>query len=187
MQRPRPICSANHVWVDDQQSFGTERKLSSHRNFIIDNKLSQQFAKFCDLEFSDLANSNDPGMSKEDLRTLSIMEQSVTLKEGHNEIVLPWRNTPPYLLNNRPLVEHRLKLLQRWLLEDQELLSKYSLFMDDLVRNGHAHKVPRDWLDHPIGALWYLPYHPVLNPNKLDKILVVFDCAAKHQVLSSGP
>ena len=109
------------------------------------------------------------------------MEQSVTLKEGHNEIVLPWRNTPPYLLNNQPLVEHRLKLLQRWLLEDQELLSKYSLFMDDLVRNGHAHKVPRDWLDHPIGALWYLPYHPVLNPNKLDKILVVFDCAAKHQ------
>ena len=145
------------------------------------NKLSQQFAKFCDLEFSDLAYSNDPGMSKEDLRTLSIMEQSVTLKEGHNEIVLPWRNTPPYLLNNQPLVEHRLKLLQRWLLEDQELLSKYSLFMDDLVRNGHAHKVPRDWLDHPIGALWYLPYHPVLNPNKPDKILVVFDCAAKHQ------
>ena len=109
------------------------------------------------------------------------MEQSVTLKEGHNQIVLPWRNTPPYLLNNQPLVEHRLKLVQRWLLEDQELLSKYSLFMDDLVRNGHAHKVPRDWLDHPIGALWYLPYHPVLNPNKLDKILVVFDCAAKHQ------
>ena len=100
--------------MDDQQSFGMERKLSSHRNFIkANNKLSQQFAKFCDLEFSDLAYSNDPGMSKEDLRTLSIMEQSVTLKEGHNEIVLPWRNTPPYLLNNQPLVEHRLKLVQR--------------------------------------------------------------------------
>ena len=91
----------NHVWVDDQRSFGTERKLLSHQNFIkADNKLSQQFAKFCDLEFSDLAYSNDPGMSKEDLRTLSIMEQSVTLKEGHYEIALPRRNTPPYLLNN---------------------------------------------------------------------------------------
>ena len=53
--------------------------------------------------------------------------------------------------------------------------------MDDLVSNGHARKVPRDRLDHPIGALWYLPHHPVLNPNKPDKIRVVFDCAAKHQ------
>ena len=42
--------------------------------------------------------------------------------------------------------------------------------MDDLVRNGHARKVPQDWLDHPIGALWYLPHHPVLNSNKPDKI-----------------
>ena len=92
-------------------------------NFIkADHELSQQFAKFCDLEFSDSAYSNDPGISKEDLRALSIMEQSVTLKEGHYEIALPWRNTPPYLPNNRPLVEHRLKLLRRRLLKDQELL-----------------------------------------------------------------
>ena len=81
-------------------------------NFIkADNELSQQLVKFCNLEFSDSAYSNDPGMSKEDLCALSIMEQSVTLKEGHYEIALPWRNTLPYLPNKQPLVEHRLKLL----------------------------------------------------------------------------
>lgn len=31
---------------------------------------------------------------------MSIMEQSVTLKEGQYKIALPWKNTPPYLLNN---------------------------------------------------------------------------------------
>ena len=49
------------------------------------------------------------------------------------------------------------------------------------MRNGHARKVPRDRLDHPVDVVWYLPHHPVLNPNKPGKVRVVFDCAAKHQ------
>ena len=47
--------------------------------------------------------------------------------------------------------------------------------------NDHAHKVPRDQLDHPVSALWYLPHHSVLDPNKPDKIRVMFDCMANHQ------
>ena len=161
-----------------------ERKGNSARtaNFIrADNELSQQFAKFCNLEFSDSVYDKDPGMSKEDLHAMNIMEQSVKLKEGHYEIALPWRNVPPNLPDNRPLAEHRLKLLRRRLLKNQELLLKYSSFMEDLVKNGHARKVPQDRLTHPVGAVWYLPHHPVLNPNKPDKVRVVFDCAAKHQ------
>ena len=38
----------------------------------------------------------------------------------------------------------------------------------------------RDRLDNPVGAVWYLPHHPVLNVNKPGKVRVVFDCAAKH-------
>ena len=26
---------------------------------------------------------------------------------------------------------------------------------------------------------WFLPYHPVMNPNKLDKVRIVFDCASR--------
>ena len=121
------------------------------------------------------------GLSKEDLHAISIMEQSVKLKGGHYGIALPWRNAPPNLPNNRPLAEHRLKLLTRRLLKNEVLLSKYSTFMDDLVKNGHPRKVPKDQLDHPVGAVWYLPHHPVLNPNKPDKVRVIFDCAAKYQ------
>ena len=28
---------------------------------------------------------------------------------------------------------------------------------------------------------WYLPHHPVINPNKPDKIRIVYDCAAKYR------
>ena len=146
-----------------------------------DDELSQQFTRFCNQEFSDSAYDKGAGMSKEDLHATSIMEQSVKLQAGHYEVALPWRSTPPSLPNNRPLAEHRLKLLRRRLLKNQELHSKYSAFMDDLLRNGHARKVPEERLDNPIGVVWYLPHHPVLNVNKPGKVRVVFDCAAKHQ------
>ena len=105
-------------------------------------------------------------MSKEDLHAMSIMEQSVKLKEEHYEIALLWRNIPPNLSDKRPLAEHRLNLLRRRLLKNQELLMKYSSLMEDLVKNGHDRKVPQERLTHPVGAVWYLPHHPVLNPKK---------------------
>ncbi|XP_068716993.1 uncharacterized protein [Montipora capricornis] len=151
-------------------------------NFIkADEELSQQFTRFCNQEFSDSAYDKDAAPSKEDSHAISIMQQSVKLKSGHYEVALPWRNTPPNLLNNRPLAEHRLKLLRRRLLKDEELHSKYSAFVDDLLKNGHARKVPGDRLDRPVGAVWYLPHHPVLNANKPGKVRVVFDCAAKYR------
>ena len=51
--------------------------------------------------------------------------------------------------------------------------------MDDLEINGHVRKVSQDQLNQPIRLMWYLPPHPVLDPNKPEKVPVVFDCAAK--------
>ena len=102
----------------------------------------------------------------EDAQALAIMENSVFLKSDHYEIALPWKEAVPQLLNNRLLAEHRLKLLRRRLLKNPDLQSKYSSFMDDLLRNGHARRVPKDRLEHPVGAVWYLPHHPVFNSNK---------------------
>ncbi|XP_068704513.1 uncharacterized protein [Montipora foliosa] len=91
------------------------------------------------------------------------------------------RNAPRNLLNNGPLAEYPLKLLRRRLLKDEDLHSKYSAFIDNFLKNGHARKVPGDRLDLPVGAVWYLPHHAALNANKPSKVRVVSDCAAKYQ------
>ena len=88
------------------------------------------------------------------------------------------------LPNNRTLAEHRLNFLPRRLLRNPELHSKYSSFMESLFENGHVRRVPENRLEHPVGPVWYLPHHPVVNPNKPDKIRVVFDCAARYDGVS---
>ena len=57
-----------------------------------DNEVNEQFKRFCKVVFSDSVYDNQTGLSKEDLRAISIMEDSVNLKEGHYEIALPWKN-----------------------------------------------------------------------------------------------
>ena len=59
-------------------------------------------------------------MSQEDLRAVSVMESTIRLRNGHYELALPWRNSPPRLPNNRPLAEHRLLLLKKRLLKDPD-------------------------------------------------------------------
>ena len=56
--------------------------------------------------------------------------------------------------------------------------------MDSLFENGHARRVPENRLKHPVGPVWYLPHHPVMNPNKPNKVRVVFDCAARYDGVS---
>ncbi len=74
-----------------------------------------------------------------------------------------------------PLAEHRLNLLKKRLVKNSDLLSKYAEFIDNMLDKGYARKVPKSSIDQPQQPLWY---HPVINPNKPDKVRVVFDCAA---------
>ena len=39
--------------------------------------------------------------------------------------------------------------------------------------------VPKTSLEYTAGVAWYLPHHPVVTPNKADKVRVVFVCAAR--------
>ena len=52
-----------------------------------DLQLNEQFEKFCNMEFNDLAFSNKTSMSQEDRRALDIMNESIKLEEGHYKMV----------------------------------------------------------------------------------------------------
>ena len=135
------------------------------------------------MELNDSQFSIEKILSQDDKRALGIMEESAELCSGHYEIALPWKVIfPPDLPNNKIVAERRLGLLKKRLLKDPELHRKNSLFMDDLFDKGHVQKVLEDQLEG--SPAWYLPHHPVIHPQKTDKVRVVFDCAANFQNVS---
>lgn len=147
-------------------------------NFIkADVELSEQFRKYCNMEFSDSIYSNKSSMSQNDKRALEVMRESAKLKGGHYEIALPWKDDPPLLENNKIVAEHRLRLLKKRLLKDPELLTKYKECIEDLLKRGYAKKAPANGIE---GKTWYLPHHAVFHPAKPGKVRVVFDCSAKY-------
>ncbi|KAK3722273.1 hypothetical protein QZH41_005187 [Actinostola sp. cb2023] len=157
-----------------------------------DVQLNEQFERYCEIEFQDTKRHDETAMSQEDIKALSIMEESAKMKDGHYEIALPWRAYPPELPNNKVAAERRLSLLKKRLAKDPLLHGKYSAFMEDLQKKGYAQKVPQEKIMKEAPA-WYLPHHPVTHPQKPEKVRVVFDCAAKYggtclnDVLLQGP
>lgn len=143
-----------------------------------DVDLSDQFRKYCNMEFNDSIYSRKSSMSLNDKRALDVMRNSAKLKSGHYEIALPWKDDPPFLENNKIVAEHRLRLLKKRLLKDQELLAKYRECIEDLLKKGYAKKAPANETE---GKTWYLPHHAVFHPVKPGKVRVVFDCSAKYR------
>ena len=81
--------------------------------------------RFWAVENSGVIPRSKVSMSVEDKRALAIMEQSVKLEDGHYQIVLPWRQYPPFLPYNRFMAECRLEALKNKLLLDGEFLENY--------------------------------------------------------------
>ena len=146
---------------------------------IRDEILQEQLERLWSTDFADSVVSSSVSPSIEDKRAIEMMEQSLKVVNGHFQAGLPWRTNPPYLTNNRLMVERRAALLKKRLLRDEDLLSKYNATTNEYIEEGHAERVPTDELQPGDRPVWYLPHYPVTHPLKPEKVRVVFDCAAQ--------
>lgn len=53
--------------------------------------------------------------------------------------------------------------------------------MQELLDLGYAEPVTAADVNRADGGVWYLPHHPVVHPQKPEKLRIVFDCAATHK------
>ncbi|CAL8101471.1 unnamed protein product [Calicophoron daubneyi] len=115
----------------------------------------------------------------------------MTYSDGHYEIGLPWRPDKERLPSNLVMVERRAMALRRRLNKDSVLRRKYIETISGHISKGYISKVPPG--EDTYLNRWFLPHHPVLNPNKPEKVRVVFDRAASYngislnQALLQGP
>ena len=77
------------------------------------------------------------------------------------------------------MAKHKLAALKRRFLSNPHLKAKYIDVINGYLEKGYARKLTCRELSVNVPTKWYLPHHPVTNPNKPNKVTVVFDCAAR--------
>ncbi|XP_042211558.1 uncharacterized protein LOC121858966 [Homarus americanus] len=134
-----------------------------------------------ELESGDTGALQSAAHSLEDKRVLRLWSETGIKTNGHYQFPIPFRNEKTELPNNKAVAERRRDGLRRRLSKDTRLRQGYVEEINKLVAEGYAESVPKCQLESDTGLVWYLPHHPVLNPNKPNKVRIVFDCAAKHK------
>jgi hypothetical protein len=112
-----------------------------------------------------------------------MMIETTTLVDGHYQIGLPFKHSPPNLPDSLPTDKKRLQYLKDKMDRNPKFHKKYSKVMKNYVDEGAAREVPEDEVVK-LKPLWYLPHHAVWHPIKPEEARVVFDCACKTQGVS---
>ena len=109
--------------------------------------------------------------------------QDVGANNGERyEVGLLWREDEVKLPNNFYSAMRQLKSLERRLQKDEALKKCYQETINTDFNAGYVRKVDQAELNETKDKLqWYLPHHPVINPNKPEKVRRVCNAAAKYQ------
>ena len=110
-----------------------------------------------------------------------MMEETVSLENGHYEVGMLWKDEDVKLPNNRHMALKRLEYLKSRLQKDETLHQKYQTKIEEHVSKGYATKLKTEEEVTTSARTWYLPHHPVFHPAKPEKLRVVFDAAAKYE------
>lgn len=145
--------------------------------------IENQMERFWKIEDYGASKSDDKPLSIEDKRALKILEDTTRVVDGHYEVGLLWKEDQPQLPNNRTLAERRVDLLRRRLTKpgNEEMAAKYRAVMSEYISKGYARKLTPEEAAKESSRTWYLPHHPVMNPNKPGKLRIVFDAAAEYE------
>jgi hypothetical protein len=148
-----------------------------------DEFLGRTVEKMFEMDFSESTYGQSLGMSLEDKKALSIMEESLKVVDSHYQLDLPFCDKLGFP-NNRGLAERSLNSLKARLKKDADLHKKYKKGINNNVDKGYASKIHKSEgkdIQAEERNVWYLPHHPVLHPQKPR---IVFDCAAKYEDMS---
>ena len=140
------------------------------------------------------SNCSVTGRSKEDERALEMLKATTKFDGERYEVGLLWENAKPHLPNNYSSAVSQLKSLEHRLEMDENLKQRYKETIDVDVQKGFVRILNEAELENIKTDLqWYVPHHPVLNPNKPDKVRRVCNAASKfggaslNDTLMAGP
>ena len=124
------------------------------------------------------------------MRSLEILKNKTQRVGDVWETGLVWNENRAPQVDSKATALKRLFTIEKRLDRDKEFAPLYYKEMERFIDNEYAKKVDDEMTRERI---WYLPHFGVTNPNKRNKVRIVFDAAAKsdgislNDQLDSGP
>ena len=109
--------------------------------------------------------------------------ETISLKNNHYEVQLPWKSSHPLLPDNYRLSQKRLHGLLKRLRQDPEILREYDSVIKEQIKKGIVELVEEP-TQGEVGKVHYIPHRAIIRRDKsTTKLRVVYDASAR----SSGP
>ena len=161
-------------------------------NLTVDTErhLSECVTSFWKIENTGTEFEETADTSTDSKRAVQILQDTIHHIGDRYENGLLWKQDSK-LENNYPVAKAQLDSLQRRLNKDIELKQLYEKTLDTDLEKGYVK--PVTFSNPAPEKIWYLPHHPVTNPNKPGKVRRVANAASvfKKQSLNknllSGP
>ncbi|XP_031337274.1 uncharacterized protein LOC116166463 [Photinus pyralis] len=126
----------------------------------------------------------EKAMSKEDMVAQSIMDRTMTRSGGRIETGLLWKDENVVLPESKKNAMRRLICTERKMDKNEEYGRRYCQKFDELVQKKYIRKLNNSEVCGDQFKVWYLPHFGIINPNKPDKLRIVFDASAKSNGVS---
>ena len=147
-------------------------------NMEQDFELASQVKSWYDMESYGALKQVDP-RSAADARALDILENTTVHNGKKYDVGMLWAENNIELPNNYFSALVQLKSLEKRLTKDQTLREEYSTTIKEDLDKGYVVRVKdAHMVESRSRREWYLPHHPVVNPNKPGKVRRVLNRAA---------
>ncbi|XP_052873633.1 uncharacterized protein LOC128278951 [Anopheles cruzii] len=158
-----------------------------------DAELGETLNRYLAIESLGVAPKDSVLHSKDEERALQLLVKETRLVGNHYETGLLWRHDDVRLPCNRAMALRRDTCLRRRMVKDPTLAASIRTTMEAHEAKGYIRRLTEKEVNAKGPRDWYLPIFPVINPNKPDKIRIVFDAAAEvngvslNKCLLTGP
>ena len=103
-----------------------------------------QLERLYNTEFNDTLVHVEESLLFKDQRAKQIMDESAVLINGHYQLKLPFRHSPPYFPDSPPVAKKRLYWLKNKMERDPEFHKQYASVIHKYREEGSLRQVPAE-------------------------------------------
>ncbi|XP_075150621.1 uncharacterized protein LOC142224719 [Haematobia irritans] len=146
---------------------------------IREDDLSNIVQEFLATENFGVNPSLPPLLSVEEQIAKDILEKTTKRIGNRFETGLLWKSFPPKMPPSYEMAYKRLEATERKMSHDVHYAERYKNEIRKYIEKGYAQELSSEEVSNKNSPVWYLPHFGVVNPQKPEKLRVVFDAAAK--------